>query len=497
MFVICLLKNKYMKHIFKRNQTYYYRVIIPKILQKYFTKKTLYIKSLKTTNKNDAIILVNYLDSKLNYIKSQTMLLNTNEIQSLVSEFEDANIKNIINRNSHLTIAQINSELEYYANNNITHEDPFIKTEVASLLFLLNKNGVDTLFDTDTDDINLIIDNIVQIKINALNELKNKLSETIYKDITTNNIHTIDNNNNIKLDVAIAEFVKSKKSDSKYRFYLNMLLEYCNKNKIYDVINIKHNIIIKFRDTYLVKKYPNKNSLNQVLTHLVTFFNYCIKCEYINNVNPAQGAKFKLSTNDKVKNKRQKYSDDDIKKILDINNINKFKTNQKTKLLKKYASEYEVIIKIAMFSGLRANEIVQLTKSDIVLKDNIYCFDINAEGNKDTKNDYSVRLVPIHSKILNLVLNYIKNKSKNLFKITQKQLTKDYSLYKKSLGFNTQYVFHSFRHSFTNKLKQSEVSANIIDELTGHAQDSAMSMQRYSNKYNINILKEAIENVAY
>ena len=99
--------------------------------------------------------------------------------------------------------------------------------------------------------------------------------------------------------------------------------------------------------------------------------------------------------------------------------------------------------------------------------------------------------------ILDLVLNYIKNKSKNLFKISQKQFSKDYSKYKTNLGFNNKFVFHSFRHTFTNKLKQENVLPNIIDELTGHSQESAMSMERYSNKYNVGILKDAIEKLAF
>jgi len=55
---------------------------------------------------------------------------------------------------------------------------------------------------------------------------------------------------------------------------------------------------------------------------------------------------------------------------------------------------------IALYSGLRKEEICQLVRTDIRQEDGVWIFDINNKGEKTTKTEAGLRLVPIHSKIL-------------------------------------------------------------------------------------------------
>ena len=490
-----------MEHIQKRHKKYYYRVSIPKVLKEYFEQKNIYTKSLNTSNKEEAKILVKHLNAKLNFIKSQIMLLSGSKIQELIEEFKNDNSKTIISRNSHLSVREIDKLIKHYRSPiKASIDDKSLENELKDLSSILIKKNIDSLIDTDSSDIDILVDNIVNIKLNILNDLKTNLNKNINHNIV-NTVQTIvsDDKPKVKLEVTIEEFLKTKEQTKstyqKYKYYLALLSTYCKDNNISNIEDIGYNHILQFRDNYLIKQYKNKNTINQVLTHIITFFNYTVKCEYRAS-NPATDTKLKLSVNEKVNNKRESFKDEDIKKVFD--NINLLTTNQRTNKPNKYSKEYEIIIKIALYSGMRENEILQLTKDDIQRDNDIYFFSLNVNDDKNIKNTHSIRQVPIHPTIKKEILEYIKDKPNNLFTINQKQFGKDFSKFKTKLGFTNKLVFHSFRHTVSNKLKQALVDPTIIDEITGHAHStSSMSLGRYANKYNIGILYSYLEKLEY
>jgi integrase len=55
---------------------------------------------------------------------------------------------------------------------------------------------------------------------------------------------------------------------------------------------------------------------------------------------------------------------------------------------------------------------------------------------------------------------------------------------------NPKRVFHSFRHTLANNLKQKEVQEVIIAEILGHSV-SSMTMSRYGKRYEPKVLLEA------
>ena len=57
-------------------------------------------------------------------------------------------------------------------------------------------------------------------------------------------------------------------------------------------------------------------------------------------------------------------------------------------------------------------------------------------------------------------------------------------------------VFHSFRHTFTNNLKQNDVNDVMISELVGHSV-SSITMSRYGKRYEPKKLFEAIKKLKY
>ena len=64
---------------------------------------------------------------------------------------------------------------------------------------------------------------------------------------------------------------------------------------------------------------------------------------------------------------------------------------------------------IALYTGMRLEEIGQLLVSDIKCKNSIWYFDVNSSEDKQLKNKSSVRRVPIHYDLIELeFIKYMK-----------------------------------------------------------------------------------------
>jgi integrase len=123
------------------------------------------------------------------------------------------------------------------------------------------------------------------------------------------------------------------------------------------------------------------------------------------------------------------------------------------------------------------------------------------------KTATSLRIVPVHPSLLTLgLLDFVKGRESvkgNLWGFTQwkgiwgKKFGNWYSMYfnRKHIE-DTQKTFHSFRHTFTDTLKQAGVQDSLIAELVGHSNDS-ITMSRYGKRYLPKVLLEAIKVIDY
>ena len=140
-----------MTNLFKRNKTYYIRLSLNDNLKIYFGNKTEYVKSLNTNNINNARLITKYLISKFNYIKRSFNMLDAKEIKHYIDEFKKTNFDDIVNRNTHLSIDEINS-LILDLNKEVDIYDPILEKEFYSLLELINLDDTKELeFGLDVD----------------------------------------------------------------------------------------------------------------------------------------------------------------------------------------------------------------------------------------------------------------------------------------------------------------------------------------------------------
>lgn len=491
-----------MKNIFKRNKIYYYRVVIHSRFKKYFkTNSDLYIKSLKTSNKKEAIILANYLNSRLNYIKSSHMLLTNEELKNIFLDFTSTNLEAIKNRHKQLTINEIDKLIDYYNNSDVDVYDDTLSKELEALDKVFVENNINTMFDTDQQDIEYLVDKIKQFKIFALNQAKLEVEKVIIKDTNTKQINTIEDRTIINtIEDCKLLFLKSHDKKLRYEQNIDLLIKYLNKRKISNIEDVTHSIIKDFRnDYYKTNTEIRKTTINNCLTHLHTFFKFCKLERLYPYENPCENSHFNLSVFEKSESQRDCWTDEDVKKIL--NNLDILKINQRTKKFCKYAKEYKTIILIAMYSGARESEICQLKVSDVLQEEeskiNYFRFIVESEE-ESKKNANSWRFVPIHKDLEPYIFDYIKNmdkRRKGLFTISGKQFGKDFSKYKTILKFDRKKVFHSFRHSIANKLKNQAKDVEVGKEITGHAKNT--SFNRYAKNYDLVNKKEVIDKIFY
>ncbi|SPH18762.1 hypothetical protein DEA8626_02306 [Defluviimonas aquaemixtae] len=142
---------------------------------------------------------------------------------------------------------------------------------------------------------------------------------------------------------------------------------------------------------------------------------------------------------------------------------------------------------IAMFSGMRLNEVAQLQPDDITCIDEVWCFDVNTTGdaNKSLKNQSSHRLVPVHARLLDLgLLSYVKQRrTEGASRLFPSLTYSKQNGYGRNAGrwFNESLlpslgmagsglVFHCLRHSMITQLGRKDIPDPIVKAIVGHRQ---------------------------
>ena len=255
----------------------------------------------------------------------------------------------------------------------------------------------------------------------------------------------------------------------------------------------------------------SKSTIKKYIVRISEFFKYCYDSDYIDK-NPAVDLQINLNQDD-VTNKNP-YEDSDVNTLLDI--VSKIRLSGDTKSQRISKDELFFITHIAAYSGMRLNEIIQLNTDDIVEKYNIVCFSLNTKvdvktgKSKTLKTRNSARIVPIHSKLNSIGLFEFIESKKKLARKCGKAVrlfscdNKDFSEYFRK-KINTKVIkdgdktrtFHSFRHTFINKLIQSGQRVEHIAALVGHEQQYKITMNTYGEPVTPKILKDLVEEVNF
>ena len=175
---------------------------------------------------------------------------------------------------------------------------------------------------------------------------------------------------------------------------------------------------------------------------------------------------------------------------------------------------------IALFTGMRLNEICQLDTADIRLIDEVNCFAItnrSASGadDKRVKTSTSERVVPIHPRLTAIgFMDFVAERracgAVKLFADLPLSTTGYYSdpfskwfrrFIAKANATGTKTCFHSFRHNFRDALREARIDHDVALALggwsSGSGNEGTLTAEAYGRGFRLKTLAEAMERVDY
>lgn len=164
---------------------------------------------------------------------------------------------------------------------------------------------------------------------------------------------------------------------------------------------------------------------------------------------------------------------------------------------------------LGLFTGARLGELAQLQPADVRQERGIWLIAINDSGDKRVKTPSSRRLTPIHPTLIDLgFLRFVNRMQRlgeeRLFPELRKgnrsyghSASKWFGKYRKRCGVTDKgKVFHSFRHTLTDNLKQQGVPEEHSASIVGHAKEG-ITYRVYGQEYNVEFKRDLILRLRY
>jgi integrase len=256
-------------------------------------------------------------------------------------------------------------------------------------------------------------------------------------------------------------------------------------------------------------KFLNPKTINGYLSNYSTFFSYLEKNVEGIDKNPFSGVS--IAKNEMNSIKRRPFTESEIKQLLAYKPMHGSEARA-------FRQDAEWFVPVAVYTGMRLNEISEITLDSIKQVDDIWCFDLTLS---DVKNMDSRRLVPIAQTLLDMgLLNYankLRSEGKSLlfFQIRKgkkkagkarwgdpisrwfnRTVLKNIGIdFDKEEREKKSVVFHSLRHTFVSTCVKKGEQKHLIKRIVGHAQDDEITLGTYSdvNEIDLKLLKELID----
>ncbi|AKI02259.1 phage integrase family protein [Hoeflea sp. IMCC20628] len=253
------------------------------------------------------------------------------------------------------------------------------------------------------------------------------------------------------------------------------------------------------------------SNVNKIIGFVGAFWNWA-KAHYDGVTgNPFDGMKLKKSG--KARDERHPFTPDELKSIFNAPLYTGCRSARAWRtpgdFIPRNSGLYWVPL-IALFTGARSGEIIQLYTSDVVEKDGILRFELTDDGDDQRlKTSTSHRFIPVHRTLKELGLPEFVQKRRNegqlrLFPEMSKgsdgyyssPYSRQFRRLLESVGAkHAKNAFHSFRHSFEDACRNNGISSEIMNALQGHSERGMGD--RYGSGFHLKRLAEAIEKLDY
>ncbi|UKA05576.1 site-specific integrase [Photobacterium damselae subsp. damselae] len=225
---------------------------------------------------------------------------------------------------------------------------------------------------------------------------------------------------------------------------------------------------------------------NKHVAKIGAFFTW-LNTRYDEEVNnPFDGLRVKETQ--PVRDKREAYSQAQIRMLLSV--------------ASELPEHKQWIIKLAIYTGMRCNEIVQLSTDDITQIDGQWCVSISDRmPHQRVKNNTSIRTIPLHSELLGFVA-YAQLKPVGTRVFPEFKPYKGNCAHYFSRWFNQWRLrhnlpeFHSIRHYVATEFKSKGIELQYAQQILGHSSGS-ITYDRYGKAIAPSRLVEVIESLSF
>lgn len=286
------------------------------------------------------------------------------------------------------------------------------------------------------------------------------------------------------MQVSDKEYLEDYTLDDYLKFFEAFIWTPSGITKIDSVIEMHNGNFIDIAEAFRNEELDDEEmevqsetTLQNKMVIINNFIRHCITHQFLSKnlieQNKKKFGKEKIRVVAKSIKKRQPFESEELSKMFRLFIENNFFLHENI--------AYFYIPMIAMFSGMRMEEICKLRKQDINKTEGIYYFDINGY----VKTTDSIRKVPIHPYLIQGLkfLKYVESRDDMLFDLQKITLHGKPKYSRKYIPvfseFRDQFVtpervendmvtFHAFRHYFSTKLYAGGVKMDEISALLGH-----------------------------
>ncbi|MEG0409256.1 MAG: hypothetical protein RR623_10330 [Bacilli bacterium] len=197
----------------------------------------------------------------------------------------------------------------------------------------------------------------------------------------------------------------------------------------------------------LMKKGCNFSTLNSMTIVLGAIYKYCIKHDWVEK-NYVKFIQIEETMDKSNKKKTIPYSDNDIKKLFELDN-----------------NIIAQSILVDIYTGLRPSELVLLKPKNIHVKDRYMIGGIKTENGID-------RVIPIHECIVGYIENMINEKA--IIGWNYDKYLYHYNKFRDENSFDKKLTLYSARHTFASLSKKYKLNEFYRRVIFGHSQKSLM-----------------------
>ncbi len=257
-------------------------------------------------------------------------------------------------------------------------------------------------------------------------------------------------------------------------------------------------------------------NINKYMAKLSTILGWAEKEGYIEK-NPGRG--LRIADQVKAKDKRLPFSQDQLGRIFSapiftgcVDDERNYRSSGKNQPRR---SRFWIPI-IAMFSGMRLNEICQLEWTDVQSIDGVWCFRVSdisvGVGTKRLKTQASTRVIPVHPRLVDLGFLRFRliaqgSRDRTLFPeislgstgYRSDSFSKWFGRFLDSRpGTWERTCFHSFRHSFRDQLRENDAPHEVAMALGGWSAPGRTGVESiYGSGVSPRKLFEVVERISY